>query len=185
MRMSFKEQVWKFKKQHSVLFAFCTSMHPVEDNIHWISPNPNKIDVFGKKGNGISAALKTAKNYTGEIKIVNEGKWNKGKEIKERRKRKRQGSLPSKEYRTNIKEFKEEIRDCYSHLWSQTCGYMKKLNRKFIMLIIVVMFLHCLLTLHPKSHIFCSLAFRILSFYWHFSLREAFNHILQRKRIEI
>lgn len=115
MRMSFKEQVWKFKKQHSVLFAFCTSMHPVEDNIHWISPNPNKIDVFGKKGNGISAALKTAKNYTGEIKIVNEGKWNKGKEIKERRKRKRQGSLPSKEYRTNIKEFKEEIRHCYSH----------------------------------------------------------------------
>lgn len=43
-----------------------------------------------------------------------------------------------------------------------------------------------LLTLHSKSHDnFCSLAFRILSFYPDFSLRETFNHILQRKRIEI
>lgn len=39
--------------------------------------------MFGKKGNGISATLKIAKNYTVEIKIVNEGKWNKEKEIKE------------------------------------------------------------------------------------------------------
>lgn len=61
-------------------------MHPVEDNIHWISPNPNKLGVCGKKGNGISATLKTAKNYTGEIKIVNQGKQDKKKEIKERRK---------------------------------------------------------------------------------------------------
>lgn len=45
-------------------------MHPVEDNIHWISPNPN--NVFGEKGKGTSAALKIARSDTGEIKIVNE-----------------------------------------------------------------------------------------------------------------
>lgn len=39
--------------------------------------------MLGKKGNGISATLEIAKNYTGEIKIVNGGKWKKEKEIKE------------------------------------------------------------------------------------------------------
>lgn len=61
-------------------------MYPLEDNIYWISPNPNKINMFGKKGNGISATLKIPKNYTGKIKIVNEGMRNKEKEINERRK---------------------------------------------------------------------------------------------------
>lgn len=51
-------------------------MHPVEDNMHWISPNPNKVDVFGEKGKGTSATLKIARNDTGEIKIVNEEKRN-------------------------------------------------------------------------------------------------------------
>lgn len=63
--------------------------------------------MFGKKGNGISATLKIAKNYSGEIKIVNEGKWNKEKGVREWRKWKGPGSLPSKEYKTNIKKFKE------------------------------------------------------------------------------
>lgn len=57
-------------------------MHPVEQNIHRISPNPNKIDVW-KEGEWNINYFEIAKNYTGEIKIVNEGKQNKEKEIKE------------------------------------------------------------------------------------------------------
>lgn len=47
-------------------------------------------------------------NGTKKIKLRNEGKG------------KGQGSLPSKEYRTNLKELKEEIMVCCSHMWSQT-----------------------------------------------------------------
>lgn len=53
-------------------FGFCTCMHPTEDNMHWISPNPNQVHVFGEKGKGASATLKIARNGTGEVKIVNE-----------------------------------------------------------------------------------------------------------------
>lgn len=107
--------------------------------------------MFGKKRNGISATLKIAKNYTGQIEIVNEGKWNKEKEIKEWRKWKGQGSLPSKEYETGIKEFKEEIRVCCSHLWSQTCGYMKKTEQKIYH---VDNYCHALaLSSHPRPQI--------------------------------
>ena len=66
------------------MFGFCTCLHPVEDNVHWISPNPNKVNVFGEKGKGTSATLKIARNDTGEIKIVNEEKQNeRGKLSKE------------------------------------------------------------------------------------------------------
>lgn len=43
--------------QYSV-FGFCMCVHPVEHNMHWISPNPNKVDVFGGKGKGPSATSK-------------------------------------------------------------------------------------------------------------------------------
>lgn len=52
--------------QYSV-FGFCTRLHPLKDNMHWISPNPHNVDVFGEKGKGTSAALKRARNDTGEI----------------------------------------------------------------------------------------------------------------------
>lgn len=43
-------------------------MHAVEDNMHWISSNPN--NVFGEKGKGTSATLKVARSNTGEIKKI-------------------------------------------------------------------------------------------------------------------
>lgn len=51
--------------QYSV-FGFCTRLHPVKDNMHWNSPNPHKVNVFGEK-KGTSVALKIARSNTGEI----------------------------------------------------------------------------------------------------------------------
>lgn len=48
--------------------------------------------------------------------------------VKQRRELQGQGSLPYKEYGTNIKELKGEMRGCCSHLWPWTCGYLRKLN---------------------------------------------------------
>lgn len=66
--------------------------------MHWISPNPHNVDVFGEKGKGTSAALKRARNDTGEIVC----RWKKTewkKKVKQRRELKGQGNLLSEEYR--------------------------------------------------------------------------------------
>lgn len=46
-------------------------MHPVEDQMHWISSNPSEVEVLGEgKGKGTSATLEIARKETRKIKIV-------------------------------------------------------------------------------------------------------------------